>query len=141
MSGSFFLDTNVLVYTFDGRAPEKRARAMELVQLALGGDGLISFQVVQEFLNVATRRFEKPLSSDEARIYLDDVLLPLCRVHSSPMLYRDALALRLRWQFNWYDAVIVSAAMLGGCSVLYTEDLQHEQQIEGLRIVNPFLAC
>ena len=61
MSVDVFLDTNVFVYTFDARAPEKQQRARELVRSALEtGKGAISWQVAQEFLNVALRKFEEP---------------------------------------------------------------------------------
>ena len=59
----FFLDTNILVYTFDETTPLIRAKARELVEMALTtGLGVISYQVVQEFLNVATKKFVAPLS-------------------------------------------------------------------------------
>ena len=141
MSGSYFLDSNLLVYTFDGRAPAKQAAARALVEKALTeGEGLISFQVVQEFLNVATHRFPEPMSSLEATLYLDRVLMPLCRVFPSPELYRSTLALAERWRYSFFDSLILAAAQSGGCQTLYTEDLQHGQEIEGLRIVNPFTA-
>jgi predicted nucleic acid-binding protein len=89
MPAEFFLDTNVLVYTFDSSAPAKRTRARELVQDALEtGDGVISWQVAQEFLNVALHRFERPLTPREAAEYVDEVLAPLCAdlVHREPAI-------------------------------------------------------
>ncbi len=140
MSAKFFLDTNVLVYTFDTREPVKQARARELVETALSGArGLISYQVVQEFLNVATRRFERPLSPTDAELYLNQVLSPLCEVFPSTGLYRSALGVAARLQLAFYDSLIVAGALSRGCRVLYSEDLQHGQRIEGLAIVNPFL--
>lgn len=140
MSAKFFLDTNVLVYTFDAREPVKQARARELVETALSGArGLISYQVVQEFLNVATRRFERPLSQTDAELYLDQVLSPLCEVFPSTGLYRAALGVAGRLRLSFYDSLIVAGALSCGCRVLYSEDLQHGQRIEGLAIVNPFL--
>ncbi len=138
MSGRYFLDTNVVVYGFDSSQPAKRARSRELVAGALGGAGTISFQVVQEFLNVALRKFATPMTTAEAREYLDLVLLPLCRVFPEPDLYREALALRGRWGFSLYHAMIVAAAIQGGCTTLFTEDLQDGQRIGELRIENPF---
>ncbi len=139
MSGSYFLDSNVLVYTFDARAPAKRAAAKALVEKALAeGSGIISFQVVQEFFNVATQRFPEPMSATEATLYLDRVLMPLCRVFPSKELYRSTLVLAERWRYSFFDSLILAAAQAGGCETLYTEDLQHGQEIEGLRIVNPF---
>ena len=138
MPAEFFLDTNVLVYTFDRRAPEKQTRARDLVERALRtGEGTVSFQVVQEFLNVALRKFERPLSNEEALRYLRDVLDPLCSVFPSISLYETALSLHRRWRFSFYDALIVAAALESNCKVLYSEDLQDGQEIESLTVVNP----
>lgn len=138
MSGRFFLDTNVLVYSFDDTAPAKRDRARALIADALEGQGLISYQVVQEFLNVALRKFAQPMTATQATTYLDGVLAPLCALQSSVPLYHDALAVRLRWGFSFYDALIVASARRAGCSTLYSEDLQHGQDLDGLVVVDPF---
>ena len=67
MNDRFFLDTNIFIYTFDDRELEKQNKAQELVSEALTSRrGCISFQVVQEFLNVATQKFSKPLSESDA---------------------------------------------------------------------------
>ena len=138
MSDRYFLDTNVLVYSFDETDESKRDRARALIAGALEGGGTISFQVVQEFLNVALRKFVRPMTLNQAQDYLDAVLVPLCRVHSDPDLYRDALATHLRWRFSFYDSLVVAAALRSGCHTLYTEDLQHGQDLGGLVIVDPF---
>ena len=140
MSARFFLDTNVLVYTFDDRESDKKARALELVTEALTSRcGVISFQVVQEFLNVATRKFANPLKESDALVYIDQVLGPLCEVLPTLDLYRATIGLAGRWQYSFYDSLILAAAIQSGCSLLYSEDLQHGQVVEGTRLVNPFL--
>jgi predicted nucleic acid-binding protein len=53
-------------------------------------------------------------------------------------LYERALDIQTRYQFSFFDALIVAAALVGGCTRLLSEDLQHAQRIEGLTIVNPF---
>ena len=94
MSAKFFLDTNIVVYTFDVKAPKKKRRAQELLEQALRTrEGVVSTQVVQEFLNVATSKFSVPLRLSDAQQYLQDVLSPLCSVFPSINLYRHALAL------------------------------------------------
>lgn len=139
MPADFFLDTNVFVYTFDASAEAKRSRARELVQSALEtGDGAISWQVAQEFLNLALHRFERPLTQREAAEYLAEVLSPLCRVFPSPDLLRDALAIHTETGFRFYDALIVAAASAAGARILYTEDLQSGRELRGLRIEDPF---
>lgn len=139
MPAEFFLDTNVLVYTFDRRDPAKQARARALVERALEtGDGVISFQVVQEFLNVALHKFERPLDAADAVRYLREVLHPLCAVFSSLALYEHAISLQRRWRFGFFDSLIIAAALEAGCKTLHSEDLQDGQEVESLRIVNPF---
>ena len=140
MSGRFFLDTNIFVYTFDASAPSKAAKATALVKHAIDTRiGVISYQVVQEFFNVAFRRFAQPMSVAEAEQYLITVLRPLLAVHSSPAIYFEALRIRERHRISWYDSLIVAAALEGRCEKLYSEDLQSGQKIEGLRIENPFV--
>ncbi len=138
MPAEFFLDTNIFVYTFDHSALAKRDRARELVQAALDGNGVISWQVVQEFLNVALRRFEHPLTAREAAEYLDEVLAPLCNVFPTPDLFRDALATHTETGFHYYDALVVAGAIASGARTLYTEDMQSGRELRGVRIENPF---
>ena len=134
----FFLDTNVLLYAFDANA-RKRKRAQDLIENALTThEGMISSQVIQEFLNVATRKFATPLTDDEALRYFELVLEPLCTSWTDAELYRRALGLRSRFQFSIYDSLIVAAALGGGCQTLYSEDLQTGQRIEALTVIDPF---
>jgi predicted nucleic acid-binding protein len=139
MPAEFFLDTNVFVYSFDASAPQKRARARALVERALEASaGVISWQVVQEFLNVALHRFARPMNQREAAEYLDEVLTPLCHVFPSPALLRDALSVHAETGFSFYDCLIVAGALASSAPVLYTEDLQSGRRVRGLRIENPF---
>ena len=128
------------MYTFDAEAPQKKHRAQELVEQALRShEGVVSIQGVQEFLNVATSKFAAPLTFTDAQQYLHDVLGPLCRVFHSIDLFRQALVLQQELRYSFYDSLIIGGALQAGCDVLYSEDLQHGQQIRGLRILNPFL--
>ena len=141
MSGKVraFFDTNIFVYSFDDRVPDKRVKARSLIAAALrDGTGVISFQVIQEFVNVATRKFAQPLSSSDCVLYLERVLAPLCEVHSSIDLYRDALDVQGRWRYGFFDSLIIAAALSAGCALLYTEDLQSGQKIRGLTVESPF---
>jgi predicted nucleic acid-binding protein len=139
MNGRYFLDTNVFVYTFDASAPAKRKRAQTLVADALvDSAALISYQVVQEFINVATRKFEVPLTYAESRAYLTDVLNPLCEVYPTYELYLHALDVAAETKFGFYDALIVAAALEARCETLYSEDLQDGFRIQGLTVRNPF---
>ena len=140
MSGRFFLDTNIFAYAFDAKAPAKARRASQLIRRAADtGKGIVSYQVVQEFFNVAFRRFAQPMSAAEAEQYLITVFRPLLAIHSSSVLYVEALRIAGEYLLSWYDCLIVAAALQGECSVLYSEDLQHGQKIDNLRIENPFI--
>ncbi len=139
MSASF-LDSNVMLYLFDEREHHKFAVAEKLVNKALRtGNAVISFQVVQETLNVATKKLEVPLSAADASRFLETTLLPLWKVNPSRELYRRSLEIKYRYQFGLYDSLIVGAALEAGCGTLYTEDLQHGQNVGRLKIINPFL--
>lgn len=139
MSGESFLDSNILIYTFDDVALEKQRIAQELVRTALqDGSGVISYQVTQEVLNVLTRKLTFSMDVGDATRYLATTLEPLWRVQPSAELFRSGLALQARYQFGFYDSLIVAAALSAGCARLYSEDLQHGQRIEGLTIEDPF---
>src|SRR5215469_2819935 len=140
MSDRFFLDTNIFVYSFDRNAPRKADRAVKLIRRAIEArEGIVSYQVVQEFFNLALRRFAEPMSGAEAEQYLSTTFRPLLTVHSSHALYGQALILATTHQLSWYDSLIVASAIEGQCGILYSEDFQHGQRFGGLRIENPFL--
>lgn len=140
MTQRFFLDTNVLVYTFDSAAPRKQKIAREVVARALRDrQGIISYQVTQEFLNVALRKFTPPMSSLEAQSYLRRVLMPLCEVFPDSSLYSDALLIGSKTGWTFYDSLIVASAAAGKCGMLLSEDLRPARIIQGVEIRNPFL--
>ena len=142
MNGRFFLDTNVIVYSFDRSAPAKAQRATQLIRQAVETrKGIISYQVAQEFFNVALRRFAQPMMVAEAEQYLATVLGPLMGVRSSQALYGDALRLSDCYHVAWFDSLIVAAAIEGRCRTLYSEDLQHGQRFGDLQVENPFLCA
>jgi predicted nucleic acid-binding protein len=139
MSAKYFIDTNVFVYSFDNSHPAKKERSVELIQDALQtGSGIISTQVVQEFLNVATQKFAVPMKSEDARAYLRLVLNPLCQIYPGITQYDSCLELRSETGYSFYDSLILAAAIQGGCEILYSEDLQDRQQVRGVRIENPY---
>jgi len=139
MKDKYFLDTNILIYSFDTLNPAKRKIALDIISEALTqSKGIISYQVIQEFMNVALGKFKVPLTSDDCQKYLTVVLEPLCEVFSSIDIFHKALEIAERWQFSFYDSLIISAAIKAECSILYSEDLQHKQKIFSLQIINPF---
>lgn len=140
MNARFFLDTNIFVYPFDPSASRKSEVASQLIREAvITRKGMVSYQVVQEFFNVALKRFAKPMSALEAYRYMGTVFRPILSINSSEALFNAAIHLFTEHRLAWYDALIVAAALEAECAVIYSEDLQHGRTFGGLRIENPFL--
>ena len=138
MNGEF-IDTNVFIYLFDETNDRKRNIADRIVKTALETrTARISHQVVQETLNVVTRKLPSPMTAENAQRFLVQVLAPLWQIMPNIALYRRGLDVQARYGFSFYDSLIIAAALESGCTRLYSEDLQHAQQIEGLTIENPF---
>lgn len=135
-----FIDTNLFIYLFDETAPEKRSRSQELIQSAIETkNGVISYQVVQETLNVLTTKLQNPVTIEDARLFFQKILIPLWRINPNHRLYESAIDIQSRYRYSFYDSLIIAAALKTGCTQLLSEDLQAGQQIQKLKIVNPFL--
>ena len=140
MSDKYFLDTNIYVYSFDPGDPRKARIAEELVTRGVGSRmGVISYQVVQEFMNVSLRQFKATMTVAELELYFFKVLLPMMTIPSSSGLFLEGLRLQAAGQIAWYDSLVVAAAIQGGCEVLYSENMQHGRRFGDLVIQNPFL--
>lgn len=141
MSDKYFIDTNIFVYCFDETQEKKRKISLELVAQALQyGAGMISWQVVQEFLNVSTRKFRTVMKSEDANLYLEKILYPLCRIFPELDVYQSAIRIQNETAYSFYDSLMIAGAVKGGCRTLYSEDLQNDHVIGAVRVVNPFLA-
>jgi predicted nucleic acid-binding protein len=141
MKDRYFLDTNIFVYSFDSNDAKKSTIARDLIQNALKEQvGCVSSQVIQEFLNVSTKKFSPPLEAKDSLKYLNTVLAPLCEIFTSLDLYRKTIETAERWKYSFYDSMIITAAIQLNCSILYSEDLQHSQKIQSITIINPFLS-
>lgn len=139
IKGLFFLDTNVFIYTFDRTDVDKQRVAREWVRQALLTQrGITGSQVVQEFMNVALKKFENPMGVTEAREYLNGVMRPLCQHFPVMPSFDRALLIREETGYAWYDALIVTAAIEAKCSWLISEDLQHGRKIGTVTVHNPF---
>lgn len=139
MTGPVFVDTNILVYSRDPSDPAKQRRAAEwLAALWDGGSGRLSVQVLQEFYVTLVGKLDPPADRADVR---DDIaaLATWNPVVTDPTVFETAWAVEDRYGFSWWDALIVAQALAAGCDTLLTEDLQHDQDVFGIRIVNPFL--
>ena len=136
----FFLDTNISVYCFDDREPRKSEIAKDLIAHgASSGLGVVSYQVLQEFCNVASSSKVLALKPERITAYVSQLLHPMNKIGPSVALLGQALALRHESSYSFYDSLIIAAALQFGCKTLYSEDMQHGQSIAGLKIVNPFV--
>ena len=139
MNGRVFLDTNIFIYRYDDRDPQKQRVALQLIrETTLDGNATISYQVVHEFFNFALVKAAGKMSHEDAQRYLDTVFRPLLVVPSSGALVSEAIRVQERYRLSWYDSLIVSAAQQGGCHTLYSEDLQHGQQFGSVAVRDPF---
>lgn len=137
MSARSFLDANVLVYTDDAQAPEKQATALEIVERCrFGRVGVVSTQILQEYFVSATKKLRVPPEIAKRKVELFG-RFDLVQIGLEDIL--AAIDLHRLYQFSFWDALVVRAALRSGCSVLFSEDLQSGRKIDGLEIVNPFL--
>ena len=131
MSDRFFFDTNMLVYSVSAE-PDKSVISARLLK----GGGVVSVQVLNELVNVCRRKLKLPWSTID--LYLEPIRLAMEIVPLSIEVHERGLWLTQNHSFALYDAMIVSAAQLAGCSVLYTEDMNAGFVTGGLTLVNPF---
>lgn len=137
MSGNVFLDTNVLIYAIEthGPEPKKSAAALSLVRRP---DTCLSTQVLGEFYRAVTSpRRERPLTHMQAVAWVQ--LWKRHDVRPVTIAHVDlALELADRFQLNYFDALILAAARLASCPIVYSEDMNAEQDYAGVRVENPF---
>lgn len=138
MSGVFF-DTNVLLYLYDDDSPQKKAVALERFRRAVEEERFVlSTQVLQEFYVNATRKLARPLAPERAAARVRDLSrLPLVRVDEELVLL--AIERHREASLSFWDALIVESALDAKAETLLTEDLQHGQRFDALRVENPFL--
>lgn len=134
-----FADTNLLVYARDASERAKQPRAREwLDYLWESREGRLSYQVLTEYYVTVTHKLRPGLDPDDARADVRD-LLAWRPVATDARVLEGAWALERRFSIGIWDALIVAAARTAGCTHVLSEDLQHEQDLDGVRIVNPFL--
>jgi predicted nucleic acid-binding protein len=140
MTALCFVDANIFVYAINPTEPLKKEVALALIdRLWREQCAATSIQAINEFYIVATRKLRNVVAQQEAWAQVEELLewkpLPV-----DSRLVRQAGVIETRYKLSWWDCLIVAAARLQQCSVLYTEDLQHGATLDGVRIVNPFIA-
>ena len=128
-----FFDTNVLLYLLSGDT-----RKADRAEAVIATGGVISVQVLNEFASVASRKLR--MSYIEIRDALQ-IIRVVCQTQPITVdTHERGLDIAERFGFSLYDSMIVSSALESGCSVLYSEDMRHGQEIDTqLVIANPFL--
>jgi predicted nucleic acid-binding protein len=138
MTARVFVDTNVLVYQLDQREPDKQVQARGWLDYLWGTQtGRTSFQVLQEFYATVTRKLEPGLEPEAARKIVR-ALWAWRPVSIDERIFMAAWSIQDRFRLSWWDALIVAAARSAECPYLLTEDLQHGQDLDGVRVVSPF---
>jgi predicted nucleic acid-binding protein len=133
-----FVDTNVFVYRFDSTEPDKQRRAERwLDHLWSEGTGRVSVQVLQELYASLTRKLDHPMEPAEARTIVRS-LFAWGPVMVDRRTIEGAWLLQDHHSLSWWDALIVATAQTAGCRHLLTGDLSHGQDLDGVRIVDPF---
>lgn len=134
-----FLDTNVVICGLDPRDPPKQARALAWLRQAAAANMLtISPQVAAEARSVAVRKL-KINAEDAAKAILG--LLPFCTAPYGADEVRRALALQARWRLSWWDSLMIASALAAQCTHFITENGQSAPSIDGLKLVDPFVAA
>lgn len=138
MSDPVFVDTNVLVYGRDASEPDKQPVAASwLRRLWEERAGRLSSQVLHEYYVTVTERLDPGLDREAARVDIRSLLAWRPITLDSGIL-EGAWAVQDRHRLSFWDSLIVSAAQVGGCRYLLTEDLQDGQDLEGVEVVDPF---
>lgn len=133
MSDSF-LDTNIVIYSI-GNDPIKRQKSIAL----LSQSPILSVQVLNETANTLLRKFKMPVQDVQT---ITKALAKECKIEPlTENTHVLALEIKQRYQFSLYDSLIIAAALIAQCNVLYSEDMQHGQIInDQLKVINPFRA-
>ena len=135
-----FLDTNILVYAYDVSSGKKHDIAKNIVaDLWNLRAGVLSIQVLQEFFITVTKKIPKPLDIKTARDIIRDFLLWEVADNDGELMLA-AMDVQMKYQYAFWDSLIIAAAIKSGASILLTEDLNNGQIIEDVVIKNPFAA-
>lgn len=134
----YFLDTNILVYSYDGSAGQKHKLAAQLMEACWKNEnGCLSIQILQEFFVTVTRKIANPLNYQIAQQIVAD--LTQWRLHvpgASDLL--QAIEFQQNYQLAFWDAQVIQSATRLGCKQMLSEDLNHGQVYGALQVINPF---
>jgi predicted nucleic acid-binding protein len=137
MSAVDFLDTNILVYSYDTVDLRKQGVAQNLVDQALDGDFIISGQVLAEFASTLLHKLA-PSISPVAVTRILDALGPIRTIATDTGMVRRAVEAAGAYGLHFYDGLIIAAAERGGSETIWSEDFNADQRYFGITVRNPF---
>jgi predicted nucleic acid-binding protein len=137
MTAQYFIDTNILLYAGSGAGEDQANKAIARQVLAQTDIGF-SAQVMQEFYHAAVRKERLKITHDEA-VQILEALSPFPVLAVDREIALEAVELTVRYKVSYWDAAITLQARRLGCDTLYSEDLSHGQDYDGVQVVNPFL--
>jgi predicted nucleic acid-binding protein len=133
-----FVDTNVLLYAVS-TAPAERSKARVALSTLNAADLALSVQVLQEFYVQATRGAKQDrLTHQQATLLIESFFLRFPAQEMTLTLLMAALTAKERFRISYWDAAIIEAARALGCDIILSEDLNHGQDYEGVKVINPF---
>ena len=136
------VDTNVLVYRFDGRFPDKQKLATDILRRGIVEDSVrLPHQAILEFVAAVTRpiRGHIILKQPEALREAEEFLKQFKVLYPNEAILRDALRGCAAYQLSWFDAHLWSYAEHYGLREILSEDFQHNRLYGTVRVVNPFI--
>jgi predicted nucleic acid-binding protein len=137
MTARLFIDTNILIYALDPAEPEKRKTSADLLKRAIASHTLaLSPQNLNECYKILTQR-RRLVPPEAARSYLTH-LMPWCIASLDAQTTTRAWAVQDEAGFEWWDALLIASALIAGCKIFISEDMQDGRMIFGMRIINPF---
>jgi len=137
MSATHFLDTNILLYSISA-APEEAPKRQVALELLDRDHGALSVHVLQEFYVQATRPTRDDRLPHDIATALIDTWMRFSIQENTVSVMRHALSIKAAHGLSYWDSAIVAAACAQGCREIFSEDLSHGRQIEGVVVINPF---
>ena len=137
MKDKIFLDTNLWIYLYAKDPPEKSQQVAEIIKNNYSLL-LVSTQVLGEIFHVLTRK--KITSKTDAIAIISDIVnaFPIQAINTIEVI--KALEINSKYNYSYWDSFIIATALLNECSIIYSEDMQHNQLIDNkVRILNPFV--
>jgi predicted nucleic acid-binding protein len=132
-----FVDTNVLLYALS-KAPAEQEKALIALELLQAHDLALSVQVLQEFYVQATRQSKTDRITHEQAAALVEAYLRFTLQETTVSLMQAALKAKERFRVSYWDAAVIEAARALSCDTVLTEDLNHGQSYDGVKVENPF---